>query len=170
MRTRTLPGWHQLAKRKLKRLLIVVQSMGGLGPPGCWQVEIQFVSRTQMSCLNESYRGKSYPTDILSFPVLKPFWNLGFLGELVICLPTLKAQARALGHRPEVELDILLTHGVLHLLGLDHERSQKQAKVMSQWELKILSQVLSRSSSPLQKSFLKQLGLIERSRPGNDGS
>ena len=83
-----------------------------------------------MSRLNAQYRGKAYPTDVLSFPAPKIFRMAGELGALVVCLPALKRQARERGHSPETELEILLVHGVLHLLGLDHELGPKQAVEM----------------------------------------
>jgi probable rRNA maturation factor len=110
--------------------------------------------------LNTAYRGKAYATDVLSFPTLNPFRSQGLLGELIICLPVLKAQARNLNHSREEELDVLLIHGLLHLLGLDHEKSLKQATLMAGWEAKIL-----RTLSPsLHK---KRLGLIHRANSGN---
>jgi probable rRNA maturation factor len=164
MSTSSIQEWRELALIRLKRILKVSQGMSGLvrlGPTLSWKVEVQLVNRPVMSRLNQSYRGKEYPTDILSFPVLKPFWNQGLLGELVICLPTLKAQAKSLGHSPELELEVLLTHGVLHLLGLDHERGKKQAELMSEWERRILAKSLPSSKSK------QLLGLIDRSGSGN---
>jgi rRNA maturation RNase YbeY len=56
------------------------------------------------------------------------------LGELVICEPILKSQAREQGHSPERELEVLLAHGLLHLLGFDHELGEKEARIMKKWE------------------------------------
>jgi probable rRNA maturation factor len=165
MSTSSIQEWRELAQVRLRRILKVTQDLPGLvrlGPAMPWKVEVQLVNRPVMSRLNQSYRGKEYPTDILSFPVLKPFWNQGLLGELVICLPTLKAQAESLGHSPEIELEVLLTHGILHLLGLDHEKGRKHAKLMSEWERKILAKSL-----PSLKSK-ELLGLIDRSGSGNE--
>lgn len=91
-----------------------------------------------MKKLNKKYRGKDYATDVLSFEAAGPFRAAGILGELVICLPVLKRQAKEQGHRPERELEILVVHGVLHLLGLDHERGPREARAMSRWEKKVL--------------------------------
>ena len=62
----------------------------------------------------------------------------GQLGEVVICLPVLKRQARERGHSEVAELEILLVHGALHLLGFDHELGPKQAAAMARWEGKLL--------------------------------
>jgi rRNA maturation RNase YbeY len=118
---------------------------------------MQLVGSVKMTELNSYYRGKTYATDVLSFPTLEPFREQGVLGDLVICLPTLKAQAKSLGLQPQVELDVLLTHGVLHLLGFDHELGGKEAAQMARWEAKILSKSLP------ARSIQKGLGLIDRS-------
>jgi probable rRNA maturation factor len=111
-----------------------------------------------MARLNSRYRGKPRPTDVLSFPAPEPIRSLqGALGELVICLPVLTRQAREQGHRAELELWVLLAHGLLHLLGMDHEKGGKQAAEMARWEKKLLSAVIplaSRRGPP---------GLIRRS-------
>ncbi len=67
--------------------------------------------------LNEQFLGKDYPTDVLSFP--EP--ESGGLGEIAISVERAAEQARRYGHRPDDEIRILMLHGVLHLLGMDHE-------------------------------------------------
>jgi probable rRNA maturation factor len=149
--------WESLAERKLKRILQLAEGVPGLaklGPSATWKVEVRLVGSRSMIQLNSSYRGKSYATDVLSFPTLSPFRDAGQLGDLVVCLPTLKSQAKALGHKPEQELEILLVHGVLHLLGLDHERGVQEAKKMARWEKQLLGE--------------NYLGLIDRSGSGNE--
>lgn len=78
--------------------------------------------------LNREYRGVDRPTDVLSFsqqegefPSIAP----DLLGDVVISLETAKKQAVEQGHSLEEELFILLAHGILHLLGYDHETSRK---------------------------------------------
>ena len=61
--------------------------------------------------LNREFRGKNYPTDVLSFPP----------GEMAISLDRAAAQAKELGHSLDDELRILMLHGLLHLCGMDHE-------------------------------------------------
>ncbi len=110
-------------------------------------------TRSRMARINRQARGKNQPTDVLSFPAPKVFQKQGFLGELVICVPVLREQAREQGHSIAEELDILLVHGVLHLLGYDHERGPAAARKMAKMELKILS-ILSNQPS--------YTGLIQR--------
>lgn len=71
-----------------------------------------------MKRLNKLYRGKNYATDILSFAPKE-----GTLGELVLCLPTIRSQARRNGLGTKEELGYMLVHGVLPLLGYDHEKT-----------------------------------------------
>lgn len=68
--------------------------------------------------LNRDFLGKDEPTDVLSFPSPAPG---GFLGEMAISVPRAREQAAAQGHSTETEIAILLLHGLLHLLGHDHE-------------------------------------------------
>ena len=70
-----------------------------------------------MRALNREWRGMDLPTDVLSFPS----GDRGFLGDLVIDVPYAARQARRRGHPVAREVKILLAHGLLHLLGYDHE-------------------------------------------------
>jgi len=79
--------------------------------------------------LNGQFRGKDYPTDVLSFP-----GEDGHLGDLAISVVRARAQAREFGHSTEDELRILMLHGVLHLLGMDHEAdSGRMARAERRW-------------------------------------
>ena len=81
--------------------------------------------------LNKQFLGHNYATDVLSFPTGQP---IGPLGDIAISLERAKAQAAAFGHRIEQEVRILLLHGVLHLLGHDHETDQgKMRQLEAHW-------------------------------------
>jgi probable rRNA maturation factor len=76
--------------------------------------------------LNRRYRGKNAATDVLSFPA-EPDGSgrvprSGILGDIVIARGVARRQARAAGHGERIELRVLALHGLLHLLGYDHER------------------------------------------------
>lgn len=101
-------------------------------------LDVTFVDRTKMRTLNRKFRGKNQATDVLSFPALEIFARQGHLGDLVICADILEVQAREIGHSTKKELQVLLVHGLLHLLGYDHERSKRESREMAEWELKIL--------------------------------
>jgi probable rRNA maturation factor len=68
--------------------------------------------------LNRRYRRRNRPTDVLSFPS----GESGHLGDIVIAAGVARRQARAAGHSLHAELRVLALHGLLHLLGYDHER------------------------------------------------
>eukprot|EP00960_Hanusia_phi_P031370 749263-Hanusia_phi.AAC.5 len=72
--------------------------------------------------LNKKWRQKDAPTDVLSFPQET---DDGILGDLVISIPTAEAQARDLGHDLRHEMRVLMVHGLLHLLGYDHETGEE---------------------------------------------
>lgn len=79
--------------------------------------------------LNLQFRGKDYATDVLSFPSVG-----GYLGDLAISAMRARAQAREFGHSTEDELRILMLHGVLHLMGMDHETDAgRMARMERRW-------------------------------------
>jgi len=81
------------------------------------EVCVAIVSDRRMRALNRQFRGKDYATDVLSFPADAK----GFLGDVVIAAGVAKKQAKAQGHGLKTEIRILAIHGLLHLLGYDHE-------------------------------------------------
>jgi probable rRNA maturation factor len=96
--------------------------------------------------LNRTYRGEGRPTDVLAFYMaaggefVPPPDGLRHLGEIVISYPQAEIQAQEQGHSVEKEITILIIHGVLHLLGYDHEDAQ-QKQEMSAREQTILSKI-----------------------------
>lgn len=137
----TTQSWKVLADRELKQLLgraSRIAALKRLGSKSQWTAEVSLCGTSKMTQLNHLYRKKKQPTDVLSFEAPQVFKKTGHLGELVICLPVLKLQARELGHSDKTELRVLLAHGILHLLGLDHEKSVKESRKMSLFESKLL--------------------------------
>ena len=98
------------------------------------RVSIALVSDQRIRALNRKYRKKDYATDVLSFangtkalpPGTLPAVVDGFLGEIVIARGVARRQARRAGHSELTELRVLALHGLLHLLGYDHERDSGQ--------------------------------------------
>jgi probable rRNA maturation factor len=87
--------------------------------------------------LNREFRGKDYPTDVLSFPVGQAS-GLPYLGDLAISLQRARNQAREYGHGTEDEIRILMLHGLLHLIGMDHERDRgEMARAESRWRARL---------------------------------
>jgi probable rRNA maturation factor len=91
----------------------------------------------EMRRLNREFRGKDAPTDVLSFPAAPSFRATagpGPLGDIAISLARARAQARQFGHSTEQEVQILMLHGVLHLLGMDHEADGgRMARAERRW-------------------------------------
>jgi probable rRNA maturation factor len=85
-------------------------------------VTVALVSDARIRALNRRYRGKDRTTDVLSFPGAEP----GMLGDIVIAAGVARRQAQAAGHSIQMELRVLALHGLLHLLGYDHERDAGQ--------------------------------------------
>jgi probable rRNA maturation factor len=102
----------------------------GAAPRGAHgEVAVALVSDARMRALNRTYRRRDYATDVLSFPDLSDGITaprrvpLGRrpLGDLVIATGVARRQAREAGHSYQMELRVLALHGLLHLLGYDHE-------------------------------------------------
>lgn len=91
-------------------------------------VGIVLIGRDEMSQLNEQYRGKKGPTDILSFNESEA-GDKTVLGELVICVDLVDSQAIEHKLDPMEELSYLIIHGLLHLLGHDHEEESEAKKM-----------------------------------------
>ena len=79
--------------------------------------------------LNSQYLGVDAPTDVLSFPVgeVDPESESLYLGDILISYPQSLAQAEAAGHPVQAELQLLVVHGTLHLLGYDHAEEDEKA-------------------------------------------
>jgi probable rRNA maturation factor len=108
-------------------------------------LSIAIVSDRRMRALNRQFRGKDAVTDVLSFPSEER----GFLGDIVIAAGVSNRQAKDAGHSAQTEVKVLALHGLLHLLGYDHETDDgKMARVEARLR---------------KKAGLKE-GLIERVR------
>lgn len=102
------------------------------------ELSLALVGNEEIRELNRRYRNKPTPTDVLSFPADEPANpRARLLGDVVISVEQAAIQARRARRTLEAEIDWLLIHGILHLLGYDHERSAKEAKIMRALEKKI---------------------------------
>lgn len=95
--------------------------------------------------MNRQFRAKDKVTDVLSFPIydfgvetLTTEVNPVLLGDIVISVPQAKRQAEAIGLSTEEEVLRLAVHGLLHLLGYDHETGKNEAKKMRRLERRLL--------------------------------
>ena len=97
------------------------------------ELSVLIVDDSEMARLNQQYRQIAHTTDVLSFPMLEgQFGGIApeMLGDVVISAQTAKAMSEETGSTFESVLDLLLIHGILHLLGLDHETGPVEAKKM----------------------------------------
>ena len=85
----------------------------------------------QLHALNRDYLGVDAPTDVLSFPASEsdPETGEAYLGDIILSLPRADKQARAAGHPQADECQLLVVHGVLHLLGQDHANAREKSKM-----------------------------------------
>lgn len=148
-------GWF---REKTERVLEIMRERDGSpvpaeedgsSVPAEAELSLAIVGDGRMRKLNKLYRGKNKVTDVLAFEeksaigfleeeFIYPPDDKQRLGEIVICYPRAKKQAKKMGHSLEKELTILLIHGILHLMGYDHERDDDLGK-MKEMERKISS-------------------------------
>ena len=85
------------------------------------QLSIRLVDESEISALNERYRGKTGPTNVLSFPFEPmPGVDIPLLGDVVICAPVVETEARDQDKTAQAHWAHMVVHGTLHLLGYDH--------------------------------------------------
>jgi probable rRNA maturation factor len=132
----------KLPARKIKKIALTILELVGEKNA---ELSLVLIGNLEMKKLNVRYRKKDYATDVLSFPVegivLK---ETRLLGDVVVSVEKAAQQARALGHSSEQELVTLLIHGIVHLIGYDHERSAREARAMRRVEKRIYRQLCER--------------------------
>ncbi len=114
-----VPTHHRFSQARLAKLAQALAT----AVPGADQgsVDVSFISETEIRRLNRMYRGKDKVTDVLSFNAPNPELS-GQLGDVLISYDQAVRQAE--DDDIELELADLLVHGILHLLGYDHERAE----------------------------------------------
>jgi probable rRNA maturation factor len=121
----------------LRRIAHTVLKAEGVAPS--YEVSLVFTDSEKVRQLNRDYRGVDEPTDVLAFYMLPqkeadssfalPPDGVTRLGEVIISYPQAAEQAREQGYSPEKELALLIIHGILHLLGYDHEEPEGESKM-----------------------------------------
>ena len=114
-------------------------------------LSVAIVSDRRMRALNRQFRGKDAVTDVLSFPAQ----DRGFLGDIVIAAGVAQRQARDAGHSVQTELRVLALHGLLHLLGYDHDGDDGK---------------MARAEARLRKKAGLREGLIERAAESTESA
>jgi probable rRNA maturation factor len=123
----TLRRWANAALKGLRRRRVA------LG--------LRIVGNAESEVLNARFRRKSYPTNVLSFPFeAPPGTRSDILGDLVICAPVVRREARVQRKPVNAHWAHMVVHGILHLRGYDH-RKQKDAAVMEKMEIRLLKEL-----------------------------
>ena len=93
------------------------------------ELSIVLTDDARLQELNRDYLGIDAPTDVLSFPASEtdPETGARYIGDILISIPRAQSQADAAGHALESEVQLLVVHGVLHLLGHDHAEAEEKA-------------------------------------------
>jgi len=109
---------------------VVQKLLASVGAPAS-EISIEFVGDTRMRRLNRDYREKDRTTDVLAFACREAGGPASpMLGDVVVSVPAAMRQAVSLEHSLNEELVRLLVHGLLHVVGYDHERGEKEARRM----------------------------------------
>lgn len=95
------------------------------------ELSIVLTDDEQLQALNREYLGIDAPTDVLSFPASEtdPQTGARYLGDILISVPRAENQADAAGHPLEAEVQLLVVHGTLHLLGHDHAGPEEKSRM-----------------------------------------
>jgi len=116
-------------------------------------ISIALVGPARIKRLNREYRGKNRVTDVLSFPnreimfeefQFKEIEKIEGLGEVIICLREVRKRAKRFKETFEKELARVLIHGILHLLGYNHEKNKEKARLMEEKENYYLSKIFQK--------------------------
>ena len=94
------------------------------------ELSLLLVTRDHMEQLNTRFADNNYPTDVLAFPMMEDDEEeTALLGDVVICPEVAEENSRRLEHSLSRELDTLVVHGTLHLLGYDHQREDERTRM-----------------------------------------
>lgn len=113
------------------------------------EIAIRIIDEAESQSLNHDYRGKDYPTNVLSFPFelpddmpeeMRAELGDGIIGDIAICAPVVEREAKDQGKTPEAHWAHMVVHGVLHLLGHDHV-DDAGADIMEALEVEVLSEL-----------------------------
>ncbi|MCP5150869.1 MAG: rRNA maturation RNase YbeY [Ectothiorhodospiraceae bacterium] len=100
--------------------------------PRGMEMTVRVVDEVEGAELNETYRRKSGPTNVLAFPFeAPPGASVRLLGDVVICAPVVAREAEEQGKEPRAHWAHMVVHGTLHLLGYDHRRAAQAARMES---------------------------------------
>jgi probable rRNA maturation factor len=93
------------------------------------ELSVLFVTADHIRRLNKRFAGNDYATDVLAFPMMDEDEDTFLLGDVVVCPSVAEENAHKVGHGVGREIDTLLVHGTLHLLGYDHQGVEDKARM-----------------------------------------
>ena len=96
---------------------------------GSAELSVLFVTSDHIRQLNARFANEDHATDVLAFPMMEEEDGALLLGDVVVCPTVAEKNATQLGHGLSAELDALVVHGTLHLLGYDHQETEDKAKM-----------------------------------------
>jgi len=140
----TIENQHNLTPTNLEGLLeqAALTALKHQAAPEDAELTIVLTDDDQLQALNRDYLGIDSPTDVLSFPSgeTDPETGSPYLGDILLSMPRAASQAESAGHGLEAESQLLVVHGVLHLMGHDHAESEEKER-MWQAQAEILAQL-----------------------------
>ena len=107
---------------------------------GCCSFNLAFLTKAEIQDMNKRFAGNNKPTNVLSFPSNEDLTEERFLGDIAICSELIIEEAISQGIETQDHLIHIFVHGVLHLLGFDHEE-HSSAQQMESLEIKILKKI-----------------------------
>lgn len=134
---------HRFSQKFFERILAAAAKKMGL-KKGIYEISIALVGEQRIRSLNKKYRRKDKVTDVLSFPLGAESltgYNTKALGDLFLCVPFAIRAAKHENMPLDEKLAWMTVHGLLHLAGYDHERSDHESEAMAALEKKILSDI-----------------------------
>ena len=131
-------------KNKLKKITQLVEENTHLDKEKNWFLNLILIDEAESQKLNKQYRQKNYPADVLTFPFAylyqEKLENCDDLGDIFLSYPILKKQIQEFQSPLEEEICLIFTHGMLHLLGYDHQK-ENEKKIMFTLQEKIFSKI-----------------------------
>ena len=134
---------RRVSVRDLKRTAAFICEAVGFAKA---ELSVVLTDDARIHALNKTWRGKDKPTDVLSFPQ-EHFAITRTLGDVVISVETADRQAPKYGNDLRAEMDRLLVHGILHLIGHDHVHGGPQARKMKLEEERVLKSLMKARKS-----------------------
>ena len=138
-------NWPALAEEAVRAAIAASRSRGLLDSSATAEVSVKLTDDAEVRRLNKSWRGKDRPTNVLSFPMLDEGAPLGepggdlLLGDIVLAHGVCAREAGEKGVSVADHARHLVVHGMLHLLGYDHERGEAEAEAMEEIERRALA-------------------------------